>query len=232
MSPGRLDLPGGPVPRLEKDGSMSKPTARLLLTAAGVALAPVLGVTAAVASTTWTVRPGGAVSAKSGLVFIKDASTGSVVSCPSSTIKATLKSGTGLPGTGIASLSSFTFATCSGPLNFMYTMTLSHLPYALDATSFNASTGTTTAKITGLHGGFKGPGCSYVLDGTGAGMDNGVLVVTYANGTHKLKFLTTGGNLHVYRLSGCGGLGGIFNNDHITFSAIATMTPSQTITSP
>ncbi len=53
-----------------------------------------------------------------------------------------------------------------------------------------------------------------------------------ANGTHKLKFLTTGGNLHVYQLRGCGGLGPINNNDHLTLSATGAVTPSQTITSP
>jgi hypothetical protein len=211
---------------------MNKRVPTALLTVLAAALAIVLGTTAALAATTWTVRPGGAVTSKSGLVFIKDASTGSLVTCPSSTIEATLKSGTGLPGAGIGSISSFTFATCSGPLNFMYTLTLSHLPYALNATSYNASTGTTTAKITGIHGNFTGPSCSYVLDGTGASMNNGTIVVTYVNGTHKLKFLTTGGNLHVYKLSGCGGLGGIFNNDHITFSGTGSVTPAQAITSP
>lgn len=212
---------------------MSKRYMRLSLAAsAAAALTATLGATAVLAATTWTVRPGGAVTAKSGQVFIKDVSTGSEVGCPSLTVKATLKSGTGLPGTRIGSVSSLTFAMCSGPLNFMYTLTLSHLPYRFNATSYNAGTGTTTAKISGIHGSFMGPGCSYVLDGTGASMDNGTVVVTYVNSTRKLKFLTTGGNLHVYQLSGCGGLGGIFNNDHITISATGIVTPSQTITSP
>ena len=211
---------------------MSKRFTRLSLAVPAAVLFTGLGVTTALAAATWTVQPGGTVTAKTGLVFIKDASTGGEVECPSSTIKATLKSGTGLPGAGIGSISSFTFATCSGPLNFMYTLTLSHLPFAFNATSYSASTGTTTAKIIGIHGDFKGPSCSYELDGTGASMNNGTLAVTYVNGTHKLKFLTIGGNLHVYKLSGCGGLGGIFNNDLITFSGTGTVTPSQTITSP
>ena len=211
---------------------MSKRLTWTLLAGPAAALAAVLGTTAATAATTWTVRPGGAVTAKSGQLVIRNANTTSQVECASSTIKAALKSGTGLPGAGIGSISSFTIATCLGPLSIMFTMTLSHLPYALGATSYNASTGTTTAKITGIHGNFTGPGCSYVLDGTGASMDNGSTVVSYVNATHKLRFLPFGGNLHVYKLAGCGFLGGIHNNDHMTLSAAGTVTPAQTITSP
>lgn len=193
-----------------------------------------LAMPAALASTatTWTVKPGGAVTATSGLVTLKDATTDNFVTCLSSDIKATLKSGTGLPGTGIGSISSFTFAKCSGPLGIQYTFTLSHSPFKFNATSYNSGTGTTTATIAGIHGKFAGPSCSYVLDGTGATEDNGTLVVTYVNSTHKLKFLTTGGDLHVYKLIGCGGLGEIHNHDRLTISATGTVTPSQTITSP
>jgi hypothetical protein len=211
---------------------MSKRFAQTLLTVSAAAFAAVLGLTTAMAATTWTVKPGGAVTAKSGLVVLKDTTTGSLVTCDSSPIKATLKSGTRLPGSGIGTISSFTFSTCTGPLNLAYTLTLSHLPFTLNALSYNSSTGTTTAKIIGIHGTFRGPSCFYVLDGTGATMHNGTLAITYINGTHKLKFLTTGGNLHVYQLSSCGFLGPIHNNDHLTLSATGTVTPSQTITSP
>jgi hypothetical protein len=209
---------------------MTKRSARALLTVP--AAAALLGVTAAVAAATWTVRPGGAVTATTGPVVIKDASTGSLVTCSSATIKATLKAGTGLPGAGIGSLSSVALGTCTGPLGITFTMKLNHLPYRLSATSYHASTGTTTGKITGIHGNFTGPSCSYVLDGTGASMDDGTIDVTYVNGSHKLKLLPSGGNLHVYKLLGCGFLGGIHNDDHMTFSATGTVTPSQTITSP
>ena len=77
---------------------MSKRFARTLLTVPAAGFATVLTVTSAMAATTWTVRPGGAVTAKSGLVVLKDATTGSLVTCTSSAIKATLKGGTGLSG--------------------------------------------------------------------------------------------------------------------------------------
>jgi hypothetical protein len=211
---------------------MSKRFARTLLTITAAGVATVLTVAAAMAATTWTIRPGGAVTAKSGLVVLKDATTGSLVTCNSSTIKATLKAGTGLSGSGMGTISSFTFNNCTGPLSLTYTLTLSHLPFTLNAMSYDSGTGTTTAKITGIHGTFMGPSCSYVLDGTGATMHNGTLAITYANDTHKLKFLTTDGNLHVYQLRSCGFLGPIHNNDHLTLSATGAVIPSQTITSP
>ncbi len=208
---------------------MSKRLARRVLTGTAAALAALLGTTAAMAATTWTVRPGGAVTANFGSVTVRDANTGFVVTCPS-TLKATLKSGTGLPGAGIGSVSSFTFGTCTGPLGFTYTLKLSHLPATLNATSYESSTGTTTAEITGMHGTFVGTSCSYVLDGTGASQDNGTIAVTYVNGTGKLQLLASG-NLHVYELQGgCFGL--VNSGDHLTLSATGTATPAQTITSP
>ncbi len=224
---------GGPVPHAGgPDLRMSKRFARTLLTVPAAGFATVLTVTSAMAATTWTVRPGGAVTAKSGLVVLKDATTGSLVTCTSSAIKATLKGGTGLSGPSIGAISSFTFSGCSGPLKLTYTLTLSHLPFTLNAMSYKSGTGTTTAAITGIHGTFMGPSCSYVLDGTGAAMHNGTLAITYTNGTHKLKFLTTGGNLHVYQLRSCGFLGPIHNDDRLTLSATGTVSPAQTITSP
>jgi hypothetical protein len=213
---------------------MNRRFARILLVTSGAVLTAALGATAATAAVaaTWTVQPGGAVTAKSGQVILKDLGNGVEVGCPSSTIKATLKSGSGLSGTGIGSVSSFSFATCTGPISIQYTLTLNHLPFTLNATSYNPGTGTTTGKITGIHGTFSGPGCSYVLDGTGAGKNDGTLTVSYVNSTNKLKLLTTVGNLHIYDLIGCGGLGGVKNNDPLTLSGTGTVTPAQTITSP
>jgi hypothetical protein len=209
---------------------MRKTTLCFLVLASALCGAAAMPTALASAATTWTVKPGGAVTATSGLVTLEDATTVNFVTCPSSGIKATLRSGTGLPGTGIGSISSFTFAKCSGPLGIQYTLTLSHLPFKFNATSYSA--GTTTATIAGIHGRFAGPSCSYILDGTGATQDNGTLVVTYVNSTHKLKVLSTGGDLHVYSLTGCGGLGVIHNHDRLTISAAGAVIPPQTITSP
>jgi hypothetical protein len=64
------------------------------------------------AATTWTVKPGGAVTATSGLATLKDTTSENSQTCPSSGIKATLRNGTGLPGTGIGS--GATTATIAG----------------------------------------------------------------------------------------------------------------------
>lgn len=53
---------------------------------------------------TWTVRPGGAVRATAGATTLKDTTTGSAVTCQSSKMSGTLKPGSGLPATGIGSV--------------------------------------------------------------------------------------------------------------------------------
>ena len=53
---------------------------------------------------------------------------------------------------------------------------------------------------------------------------------TYTNSTGALKVLTTGGNLHIYNVSGCAGL--IRSGDATTFSGTYAVSPKQTITSP
>lgn len=49
-------------------------------------------------------------------------------------------------------------------------------------------------------------------------------------GTGHLKLLTTGGNLHFYRVRGCAGLLG--SGDPATLSATFAVSPKQAITSP
>ena len=93
---------------------------------------------------------------------------------------------------------------------------------------FNSTSGVTTGTLTGIHAALTGPGCSAVVDGTGATADNGMVSATYSTGA--LKVLTTGGNLHIYNVSGCAGL--IRSGDSTTFSGTYAVSPRQTITSP
>jgi hypothetical protein len=197
---------------------------------AGVATAAVIGMSAApaLAATTWTVSPGGAITAKSGTTTLKDTTTGNELKCKSSSTSATLKSGSGLSGTGLGSITKVTFKTCTGPLSLTFTVKSNDLPWKLNATSYNSTTGVTTGTITGIDATLSGPSCSATVDGTGAGKHNGKVKATYTNSTGKLKVLTTGGNLHVYNVSGCAGL--INSKDATTFSATYTVTPKQTIT--
>ena len=94
---------------------------------------------------------------------------------------------------------------------------------------------------TGIHITIAGPNCDAVVDGTGANADNGQVDVTYTNSTHKLKMLTTGGNLHYYDVIGCLSL--VNSGDAAEIAAISkgtgklsaltyTVSPAQTITKP
>src|SRR5262249_14710212 len=111
-----------------------------------------------------------------------------------------------------------------------FTVANSHFPWSLTAVSFNSTTGVTTGTITGIHSALTGPGCSAVVDGTGATADNGMVSATYTNSTGALKVLTTGGNLHIYSASGCYAL--THSADPATSSPTYTVTPKQPIPSP
>ena len=205
-----------------------KRASSVLVTSA--ALAGVLGLgvgSAAAVAATWTVRPGGAITAKAGKTTLTDKNTGSTLSCASSSGKGTLKHGSGLSGAGIGTISALSFSNCTGPLGLTFTVHTTHFPWHLNAVSF--SSGVTTGTITGIHATLTGPGCSATVDGTGATANNGKVTAKYSNGTGKLT--TTGaGNLHIYNVSGCGGL--INSGDGSSFHGSYTISPKQTITSP
>jgi len=190
-----------------------------------------VGVSTAVATNaiTFTVSPGGSITAKAGKTTLTDTNTGSVLSCTSSSGGGSLKSGSGLSGTGIGSITSLSFSSCTGPLGLTFTVATSGFPYKLNATAFNATTGVTTGKITGIKATLTGPSCSASVAGTTA-TTPGTVKAQYNNGTHKLKILTGGGTLHVWNVSGCAGL--INSGDATTFSGAYAISPAQTITSP
>jgi len=74
-------------------------TRRVLFT--GVAAAAAVGVSAGVAlavAITFTIHPGGAITAKAGVTTLKDTNTGSVLTCKTSSSSGTLKSGSGIAG--------------------------------------------------------------------------------------------------------------------------------------
>jgi hypothetical protein len=199
---------------------------------AGAATAAVIGVSAApaFAATTWTVSPGGAITGKSGTTTLKDTTTGNSQTCESSSTSGTLKSGSGLSGTDLGSITALSFKTCTGPLGVTFTYTSNDLPWHLNAVSYDSSTGVTTGTITGIDLTLSGPSCSADVDGTSADSHTGKVNTTYTNSTGKLKVLTTGGNLHFYDVIGCGFTGGINNGDTFTFNPTYTVTPKQTIT--
>ena len=201
----------------------------------GAALAGMLALSASSATAatdtgvaaTWTVKPGGAITAKAGVTTLKDTNTGSVLTCKTSSGKGTAKKGSGLSGTGIASITALSFNSCTGPLGLTFTVKTAHFPWHLNAKTFSG--GVTTGSITGIHATLSGPSCSAVVDGTSATANNGMVTAKYSNSTGKLT--TTGaGNLHVYNVSGCAGL--INSGDGSSFNGSYAISPKQTITSP
>ncbi len=181
-----------------------------------------------VAAASWTVSPGGAVSGAAGTTTLQDSTTGTALSCSSSAATGTLKSGSGLANP-IGTIQTLTFNNCTGPLGISFSTSVTG-PFPLSATSYNAATGVTAGRIGNIHGSISGPLCSATVDGTSATADNGAVRARYKNATGKLTVLPTGGNLHIYNVSGCFGL--INSGDTATFSGTYQITPKQVITSP
>ncbi len=197
---------------------------------AGAGLAVCLGAGSPVAATaqTWTVRPGGAITATAGTTTFTDTKTGSSLGCSSSSMSGTLKPGGGLPGPGIGSITTAAF-NCSAPFGWPQ-LTPRGLPWHLSLVSYDASTGVSRGTISHLQFALAGPGCSAVINGTSGTASGGAVAVTYANQTGTLKIRPAGGTLHWHHVSGCAHLAG--DGDPAELSAAYAISPPQTITSP
>ena len=197
-------------------------TAATIVATAGVALAVAI---------LFTITPGGTIHATAGTTTLTDTSTGSVLTCTSSHSTGTLHSGSGISGASLGTITALSFSNCTGPLSLTFTVTNSNFPWNLSGTAYNASLGggTTTGFISKIKSKLSGPSCSAKVGGATA-TAAGKVKVTYTNNTHKLKVLSTGGNLHVWDVSGCAGL--INSGDPTTFSGTYTVSPSQHIVSP
>jgi hypothetical protein len=188
----------------------------------GMAVAPAFATAA-----TWTVKPGGATTAKAGTTTVTDVTAGQSVTCTSSTAKGSFKKGSGLAGVGVGTLTSLTLSGCS-VLGMSLSVTITgKMP--VNALSYNSTKKTVSMSLTKIHGSLSASGCSATIDGTGAAAHNGMVKATYMDTGGKLKVLTTGGNLHLYNVN-CFGV--INNGDVVNFTTTYTLTPKQVITSP
>jgi hypothetical protein len=200
---------------------------------AAAAMAIGLGATSAFAATTWTIKPGGSYTAKSGKTTLTDTKTGAVLTCTSSAAAGTLKSGSGKTNP-IGKVTKNTYSGCTGPAGLTFSVTTSATsttPWHLNALSY--SSGTTNGDITGIHAKLKGTNSSCVatVDGTGATAHNGRVNVRHTNSApNKLSVLKSGDNLHAYNVSGC--LGAVNSGDPVTFTTTFTLNQNQKITSP
>lgn len=208
---------------------MRKPVGALL-TLASAALAIGLAASSASASTvraTWTVTPGGSTTGAAGTTTVTDTTSGLTVTCTSAATTGSFKSGSGLSGTGIGTITSLSFNNCTVD---GITLSLSSGPvtYAVNAASF--SLGVMHGTISKIHFAISSSACSAIIDGTGATAHNGKVKIKYTNSTGVMKVLTKGSTLHVYKVNGC--LGAISNGDAGNISGAFKLTPKQKITSP
>jgi hypothetical protein len=227
--------------------AMSDRYARTLAAGGIAVLVAAIGVPAALAAaTTWTIQPGGAVHAKSGRLTLKDTTTGTVITCiPSTgsplTARGTLKSGSGLPGSDVGSLSAASLGHCANPLvarqpgnlsrRIVFTLQARGLPWHVNLSSYNAAKGMVRGTLSHLQITASAAGCTFVVDGTSGTAEDGRVVFRYTDSTGQLTVLTAGGNLHVYDVNaGCLGL--VSDGDTAVLPATYTVTPKQAITSP
>jgi hypothetical protein len=189
------------------------------------------GAASAAAATTWTVSPGGKITATAGKTTLADTPTGATIPCGSSRMSGTLKPGSGLPGSGIGSLATSVYSLCSGG-PFPATVTAGGLPWRLNLTSYDRRTGVARGTISHLQiaTATSDTPCTAVIKGTSGTAPDGVASVSYTSRTGILKVLSTGGDLHWYHVHRCAGI--INNGDGATLSASYTISPRQVITSP
>jgi hypothetical protein len=187
----------------------------------GLAAAPAL------AATTWTVKPGGAVTGTAGATTVNDTTAGLTVSCTSSVLKGTLKKGSGLAGKAIGTFSSLAFNGCTADGVTLSVTITATMP--LNAVKYSATKKVANMTITGIHGTLSVTGvCSADINGTSDTANNGTVHAKFSNKTDKLTVLTTGSNLHLYNdtcpITATG--------DAINFTGAYKFAPKQTITSP
>ena len=180
----------------------------------------------------WEAAPGGSFSGSGGPAKLRDATTGTVITCTTSSTSGTLKSGRDLPPAGIASLTSAAFGQCSGPDHRTFTVTASasaRTPWLLNTQSYDPATTVVTVTIGGIMASVSGPGCRATAGGptpTTPGTVNGSY--TDSQFTPSLATSPPGGTLHIWNVSGCSGLFG--NGDRLSLTVTYSITPIQNMT--
>src|SRR5262249_25814220 len=123
-----------------------------------------------------------------------------------------------------------TVGPSSGPISVTFS------PIGFRAVRYDATRGLTYGAFVGIHATFSGLSsftCSGVLDGTSATAGNGLVRFKYLDSFGLLQTFLGGGNLHLYNVSGCGGL--INSGDALTVRAsfvLASHGRVNTITGP
>ena len=208
---------------------MSNRQARILAAGCAAVLAATLAAAPVLAAGTWTIHPGGAITATSGKTVLKDTRTGTGITCVSATASGTLKHGSGLPGSHAGALPAVGITTCGGPVRFHLQAT--DLPWHVNLSSYDAATGVVTGTLSHIQLTLSGDGCTAVIGGTSGTALDGRVRFRYTDSTGQLTVLAHSGNLHFWNVSaGCLGL--VNTGDPATLGATFTVSPKQVITSP
>lgn len=214
---------------------MRRGISRLLLSGGIIAAALAVALPAS-ATTTWTVSGGTSwtASLQSGAsVVLADSTAGTSITCTVSSAAGTIKNGTGLSGTGIGTVTSFTLGTssikCTGPFGTTCTATQkAGTIWNINVVSYSG--GVTTGDITGID---LIVNCSDIF-GVCTAEVIGTANFTYNNSTGVLT-LTGSGTLTVTSATGSGCAGLIKTSDTITIKITSggfLFSPVLTITSP
>ncbi len=217
-----------------------------LVSAAAVLTVAVGATPVAAATATWTVTPGGSfyTSSPQGTGRLTDTTTGTLIRCPDVFISGKFKTGAGVndPVGQITSVGNNNFVPgqsfgCDlGSTGNAVLVTFSAMGFR--AVRYDAAKDLTYGAFTAIHAIFTGAGgyaCSGILAGSSATAGDGLVRFQYSDSSGSLLTYRGSGNLHIYNVSGCGGL--INSGDALSLRAgflIVSRTGAtvDTITSP
>jgi hypothetical protein len=178
----------------------------------------------------WTIKPGGSVTGTAGTTVVTDTATGVQVTCTSSSVTATFKSGVDRMNP-LAKITGFDYNGCTAvgaSANIATSASLTN-PWPLRGSTYRS--GVTQGSISNIETSWSitnfGLTCSGTVAGTSATAP-GQVGVTYNNADGSL--ITGGGNLHAWNVTGpCFGL--IRTGDPLTSVGTYIISPQQRITS-
>lgn len=207
--------------------------AGLAVAAAGCALA--LGTGSAAAATTYTVTAGsaptgttfkikGTTQGASPQIAFTDTTSGTELNCVSGTASGSSKTGTGLAGTKIGTISATTWNGCTGPLGLEFVVTQSGT-WSINA-KYKTSTGATgnISNISAVVDG--GSACKFTVTGS--------VPIKFTNKSSRSVLTvttTSAGTLTVSNLTG-GCFGAVNNGDKATFSGAYVLSAVNSVYNP
>ncbi|HEY2578612.1 MAG TPA: hypothetical protein VGI74_20100 [Streptosporangiaceae bacterium] len=205
---------------------MRKPGSLAAVLAAALTIG--LGATPAVATTTWTIEPGGAFTSGPTTFAIGDSVSHTTITCTSVTLNGTLESGSGVLGPGAGTITSVSLGTCTAQNGQPFNLEATGLPWSINlAPNPIGNNNNPTGTITGIQVSSLGPVCKAVIHGND-GVASGLAPFGFSNRLDTLSIASGGGNLRVFGLSSCTGY--FVQGDPVSTSANFVLLPPQTIT--